>query len=77
VIFVAVRKNDAAYALAIFGEIRNIGDNDVYAQQFRFGEHQTRVDDDNVITPPDGHAVHTELAQPPEGDNLQFSSWHR
>ena len=75
-VFVAVGEDDAADALAVFGEIGNVGDDDVDAEQFGFGEHESGVDDDDVVAPADGHAVHTELAQAPERDNLQFSRWH-
>jgi hypothetical protein len=64
VVFVTVRKHDAAHMLAIFEQIRNVGDDDVDAQQLGFGEHQPGVNNDDVIAPADGHAVHTELAQP-------------
>ena len=40
VVFVAVRENDAAHALAVLGQVRNVGDNDVDAQQFGLGKHQ-------------------------------------
>ena len=76
VVFVAVGEDDSANALAVFDEIGNVGDDDVDAEEFGFGEHESGVDDDDVVTPADGHAVHTELAEAPEGDDLQFSSWH-
>ena len=76
VVFVAVGEDDSANALAVFDEIRNVGDDDVDAEQFGFGEHESGVDDDDVVSPADGHAVHTELAEAPEGNDLQFSSWH-
>ena len=76
VVFVAVGQDDSAHALAVFDEIGDVGDHDVDAEKFGFGEHESGVDDDDVVSPADGHAVHTELAQAPEGDNLQFSSWH-
>src|SRR5208283_4768894 len=76
VVFVAVRENDAADFLPVFGEIRDVGDDDVDAEEFGFGEHESGVDDDDVVTPTNGHAIHTELAQAAQGDNLQFSSWH-
>ncbi len=44
--------------------------------KFGFGEHQAGVDDDDVIAPAHGHAVHSELAQAAERYNVQFSSWH-
>src|SRR5208337_3586659 len=64
VVFVAVRKHDAAHMLAIFQQVRNIGDNDVDAQQLGFGEHQAGVNHNDVVAKADGHAVHPELAQP-------------
>src|SRR6266853_2823503 len=70
VIFVAVGKHDAAHILAIFEEIRNVGNDDIDAQQLGFGKHQPRVDHDNVIAKADGHAVHTELAHPAERNNV-------
>ena len=76
VVFMAVGEDDAAHPLAILDEVGNVGDNDVHAEQFGFGEHQARVDHNNVVAPADGHAVHTELAEAPQGDDLQFSSWH-
>ncbi len=76
VVLVAVGKDDGAYALTVLGEIRNVGDDNVDAQQFGFGEHEAGVDDDNVVTPAHGHAVHSELAEPAQRHNMQFSSWH-
>ena len=65
-----------ANPLPVFGQIGNIRNDDVDAQQFGLGEHQASVDDDDVIAPAHGHAVHSELAQTAEGHNMQFSSWH-
>ena len=76
VIFVAVGEHNAADAMAIFGEIRNVGNDDIDAEQFGFGKHEAGVDDENVVSIANGHAVHTELAQAAEGDDLQLSSWH-
>ena len=67
VVFVAVGKNDAAHLLAVFDQIGDVGDNNVDAEQFGFGKHQPGVDDDNVVTPANGHAVHPELAQAAQG----------
>ena len=76
VIFMAVGENDSAHALAVLDEIGDVGDHDIDAEQFGFGEHQSGVDDDDVVSPADGHAVHAELAEAPQRDDLQFSSWH-
>jgi hypothetical protein len=76
VIFVAVGQDDAANALAVLDEVGDVGDNDVDAKQFGFGEHESGVDDDDVVSPADRHAVHAEFAEAPQGDDLQFSSGH-
>jgi hypothetical protein len=76
VVFVTVRENDAFYPLAVLGQVGNIRDNNIDAQQFGFGKHQAAVDDDDIVTPAYGHAVHPELAQAAEGYDVQFSSWH-
>src|SRR3954469_10726622 len=77
VVFVAVRQDDAADFVAVLEQISDIGDNDVHAQQFGFGEHEAGVDDDDVVTPANGHAVHSELAQTTQGNNVKFAAWHR
>ena len=38
-VFVPVGEDNAFHALAIFGEIRNIGDNNIHAQELCFREH--------------------------------------
>ena len=76
VVFVPVGENDAFHPLPVFDQVGNIGNNNVDAQQFGFGKHQAGVDDDDIVTPAHGHAVHSELAQAAEGYDVQFSSWH-
>jgi hypothetical protein len=73
VVFVAVREHDAAHMLAILEQVRNVGNDDVDAQQLGLGEHQAGIDHDDVIAIADGHAVHTELAHPAQRNNMQFS----
>src|SRR5271169_2517907 len=76
VILVTVGKDNAANALAVLDEIGNIRNHNVDAEQFSLGEHKARVDHNNVVAPAHGHAVHTELAEASEGNNLQFSGCH-
>ena len=76
VVLMAVSEDDAAHALAIFDKIRNVGDDDIDAEEFGFGEHEAGVDDNDVISPADGHAVHAELAEASKRDDLQFSGGH-
>src|ERR1700677_5156225 len=76
VVFMAVGENDGAHPLPVFDEIRNVRNHNVHAQKLGLGEHQARVDDDDVIAPAHGHAVHSELAQAAEGYDVQLSSWH-
>ena len=77
VVLVPMCQHNPAHALAVFNEIRNIGNNNIDTQQFGLGKHQAGIDNDNVIAPAQGHAVHAELAQSAQGHNLQFSGWHR
>ena len=76
VIFVAVGKDDAPHMLAIFKQVRNVGNDDVNTEQFGFGKHQPSVNHDDVVAIADGHAVHTELAHTAQRNNVQFSSCH-
>ncbi len=76
VVLVPVGEDDSPHALAIFDEIRDVGNDDVDAEKFGLGEHESAVDDDNIFAEADSHAVHTELAQAAQGNNLQFSSCH-
>jgi uncharacterized protein YijF (DUF1287 family) len=76
VVFVTMRQKNAAHALAVFDEVRNVGNDDVDPEQFGLGKHQPRIDDQDVISPAHGHAVHAELAESAQGDDLQFSGRH-
>ena len=69
VVLVAVGEDDGANFFAIFRQVADVGDDDVDAKELFFGEHQAGIDDDDVILPPEGQAIHTELTQAPEGDH--------
>ena len=70
VVFVAVGQDQAADVLAVLLQIGEIGRDDIDAQQFGVGEHHPGVDDDDVVAVADGHAVHAELAQAAQRDDL-------
>src|SRR3954468_12045215 len=76
VIFVRVGEDDAANLLAILEQVSDVGNNDVHAQQFGFGEHEPGVDDDDLVSPANGHAVHSELAKATKGDYVKFAARH-
>ena len=69
-IFVAMGQDDGADMLAVFDEVGDIGDNNIDAQQFGLGKHETGIDDDNVVCPAKCQAVHSEFAQSAQGDDL-------
>ena len=58
--------------LLVFDQIGDVRNNNIHAQQLGFRKHQAGVDDNNVVFPAEGEAVHAELAQSAEGDNFQF-----
>ena len=64
VIFVTVGEHDAANHRTVFDEVGDVGDDNVDSEEFFFGEHQTGVDYENVVTKAEGKAVHTELTEP-------------
>ncbi len=63
VVFVPVGQQNATNFFAIFNQVSEGGNDDIHAEQFVLREHHSGIDDDNVIVPADGHAVHSELAQ--------------
>jgi len=76
VIFMPVGEDDGANFVPVLGEVADVGDDDVHAQQFGLGKHEAGVDDNDIVAPADGHAVHTELAQAAQGDDVKFFAWH-
>ena len=76
VVLVAVGEDDGADLVAVFDEVADVGDDDVDAEQLFFGEHQAGVDDDDVILPSEGHAVHPELAEAAQRYDFQLLSLH-
>src|SRR5262249_22059122 len=76
VILVAMGEDDGANVLTVLEKIRDVGDNDVDPKQFGLGKHQASVNDNDVVSPAQGHAVHAELAKAAQRDNVQFSGWH-
>src|SRR6266478_8263992 len=68
VIFVAVSEHDGADMGAILFQIGDVGDDEVDAEEFGLGEHHAGVDDDDVVTKPQGHHVHAKFAEAAERD---------
>src|SRR5205807_8266285 len=75
-VFMAVSQDNAADLVAVVEQVGDVGNDDVHAQQFRFGKHQAGVHDHDVVAPANGHAVHSELAQPAQRHYMEFSHWH-
>ena len=69
-IFVTVCEHDSAYVLAVLREVRNVGNDNVDAEQLGLGEHQSSIDDDDVVGPANGHAIHAEFAESTQRDYL-------
>ena len=62
-----VRTMAADHALVLL-QVGGVGDDDVHAEKFLLGEHQARIDDDDVVAGAQDEHVHSELAQPAERD---------
>ena len=63
VIFVRVRQHDGAHHSLVLLQVGDVRDDDVHAEQFLLGEHQARVDHDDVVAGAQRHHVHAEFAQ--------------
>jgi len=63
-ILVAVGQYDAAYVVAVFHEVRPVRDDEIDAEHIILGEHQSRVDDQKVVTIFQYSAVFPNLPQP-------------
>ncbi len=77
VVLVAVRQHDGANVPLVLNQVGDVGHHNVHAEQLRLGEHQARIDHNNVVFPAHRQAVHAELAQPAQGNDLQFFCLHR
>src|SRR5258708_7807353 len=77
VIFMAMREYDGTYSLPVLNQIRNVRDNNVHAQQLGLGKHKAGVDDDDVVTPAHGHAIHAKFAEAAKGYKVELSRGHR
>src|SRR2546423_6694264 len=75
-VFVAMGKDETANHAGVLLEVGEVGGDDVDAQELRFGKHHARINDDDVVTVPEHHGVHSELAQTPDGDYLELSIGH-
>ena len=63
VIFVRVGQHDGPHFIFVLLQVADVRDDDVHAQQFLLGEHQSRVNHDDVLSATEGHHVHAKFAQ--------------
>ena len=75
-VFVAVGQDKPADHFPVLLQIGEIGRDDVDAEQFRIGEHHSRIDDDDVVAVTDGHRVHAELAQSAQRNYMELAIRH-
>ena len=71
VVFVAVRQDDRFDFGAVFEQERDVGDDDIDAEQFLVGKHDARIDDDDRAVAAERHHVHSEFAEAAERNNIQ------
>ena len=71
-VFVAMRQQHGADALAIGADVTEVGNDNVNAQQLCVGKHNAAIDDDDVIIKFIRHHVHPEFAQAAERNSLKL-----
>ena len=65
-VFVSVREDDRPHLVPVFEKIRHIGNHDIDAQEFLFGEEYAAVDDDDGVLRAERHHVHSEFTESAE-----------
>jgi len=78
VILVAVGQQHTADAAAVFDQVRNIGDHQVYAQHILLGKNRAAVHNENILAVFNDGNVFAELVHAAQGDDLEslFGSCH-
>ena len=68
-VFVAVGKEDALDFVQLIHQIVVIGDNIINAEHVVFGEHNTRINDEDMVLIFDGGHVLADFATPAKGND--------
>jgi len=71
VVFVAVGDNDGPDPILALKDVVHIGDHDINAQHVAFWEHQSAVDDQQLVVILKDHHILADLSHSPEGDDFQ------
>ena len=70
-VFVAVcEKNSFNFAL-VLEKVRDVGNDNVDAQQFLVGKHDARIHHDDRSVAPERHHVHTKFAKPAKSNYIE------
>ena len=69
-ILVAVRQYDAFDTVAVFQQIGDVRDDEVDAEHVLRREHQSRIDDENVIAETQYRHVLADFPEAAQGDDL-------
>ena len=72
VIFVAVREHDALDAVTVLQEIGDVRDDEVDAEHVLRREHQSCVDDEDVVAEAKNRHVLADFPESAQGDDLQL-----
>ena len=67
-ILMRVRQNDATDQPLVLLQVSGVRDDDVNAEKLLLREHQSGIDDNDVVGGAHDEHVHSELAQPAERD---------
>ena len=69
VVLVSVRQDEGRDAAVL--QVRQVGHDEIHAQQVRARKHHAGIDHDGGLPAGDGHHVHAELTDPAERDDLE------
>ena len=71
-----MRQQQRSNLVAVLLEVGKIRRDNVDPKQFRIGEHHAGVDHDDVVSVPERHRVHAELAETSERHDLKLAIRH-
>src|SRR5262249_19735623 len=74
-VFMPMRQTDGFHLIAVFQQVGNVGDDEVYAGLLFVRKRDAAVDDKNGIFIVEGEHVLADVAAAAQGDDPEFRCW--